>query len=169
MAQYITFPNARVQSFSRNLTGGKISITCNLGSNVCKGMAWRQPVDMEKSTALEGELHATSMLLTPKDKELAKFELDLEIDAVKAFKQTRKEIDGSRGKGHRHDLTFEISFSAPEVAAKLEFFMLNCGGAKCSCKVSYNQQPKQVATEDGEDDKQATIELPAQPDEDEND
>lgn len=147
---YILFSSATLLEFGRNQTGGWIKYRTDLSEKICEGMGWRRPDDKETKVTLEGELFAKVLLMTPKEREFAKHALELQVTKASAFVATRKELEKSRGKGHRHELTFQVEFSGEGIAGKLEQYLLTCGGQKGAVKISYDPQPKQmeIPTED---------------------
>lgn len=126
-AMYVVFPAAIVTEFGRDLGGGWIKFKCNFGAKVCKAMGWEEPHEKETISSLEGELSATRLILTPSQKELQMHAIDVEVSKVSGFKCVRLELEGQRGNGYRRELRFEASFSAAEIAGKLEQYLLTCG------------------------------------------
>lgn len=146
--RYILFASATLLEFGRNQSGGHMKFRADLSDKICEGMGWSRPNDKETKVTLEGDLYARVLLLTPKEKEFAKHALELAVTRASSFVATRKELEKSRGKGHRHELTFQVEFAAEGIAGQLEDYLLTCGGQKGSCKISYDPQPKQMEIPD---------------------
>ena len=151
MAQSITFTGATIKSFSRDMAKGKINFRSNLTDGVSRAMGWGKKDDNGKvvdidlpeyssKLALDGELAAQSMILTPADSEMKKLEIDTEIQSVSNFEAVRQELKGSRGKGKRIELHFTVSFAGKDTAALLEHYLIRVGEGKGTLKVSYAKQ-----------------------------
>ena len=106
-------------------------------------MGWNGFPAGATSVKLEGELHATSMTLTPKEGPLSKWTTTFDISKVSDFQAFRLESEGTRGKGHRIELRFGVSFADREGCRYLEEYMTNAGEAKASLDVSYTKQAEQ--------------------------
>ncbi len=157
--KYILFNSASLLSFGRDHNGGSVKFRADLSDRICEGMGWHRPNDKETKVSLEGDLHAKVLSLTPKEKEFAKHALELDITRAHSFVATRKELEKSRGKGHRHELQFTVDFAADGLAGQLENYLLTCGAQKGSVKISYDPQPKQMEIPEGQDgDSQTSLE-----------
>jgi len=156
MADKITFTNVQLLSFGRKPEGGSAKFSAASSDKVSEAMGWQDIPECLTGGKLEGELRATSATLSPNEKELRKHETELDISRVSGFETVRLELERSKGKGHRTELRFSISFSDPNGARKLEQYITSCG--KSRLIVSYTKQAEQeemlLATEE---QRQATL------------
>lgn len=142
MAEKIVFGGAQLLSFTRKASGGKATFSSSLNSAVINKMGWAEVPEAITGASLEGDLAASSLVLTPKDKELARHETQIEISRVAKFETVRLELEGKSGKGHRTELRFTAYFADPVACKKLEAYLLTCG--KSTVTVSYEKQPQQA-------------------------
>ena len=139
----LQFPTVVLKAFSRNKTGGHAVFTSTFPKSIGDHMGWNGFPAGATSVKLEGELHATSMTLTPKEGPLSKWTTTFDISKVSDFQAFRLESEGTRGKGHRIELRFGVSFADREGCRYLEEYMTNAGEAKASLDVSYTKQAEQ--------------------------
>lgn len=144
MSEQLAFSGAVLLSFSRNHKGGSASFSSTLTTPVSKAMGWGDIPDFASSIALEGDLHATILTITPKDGPLSKYSTELDITRVMGFELVKLETTGKRGKGHRLELYFKVKFSDATGCAHLEEFMTSVGDGKASLIVRYERQAKQA-------------------------
>lgn len=156
MAASIAFTNVQLLSFSRKSTGGTASFSASLTAPVIKAMQWAELPECQTGAGLDGDLAAHQVELTPKEPELQKHAMTLDCKRIHKFTVTRLEIEGKKGKGHRFELRFEVSWPDPNGAQKLEQFIISCG--KSILKVHYTKQAVQETLPDTEDDGQEEIE-----------
>lgn len=142
MADKITFSGVQLLGFSRDLHGGKATFSATFGSSVTTKMGWTEIPECLTGGSLEGELSATSLELVPKDAELKRHQIQLDITRVSKFLTVRLELEGKSGKGHRTELRFTAYFADPKGARKLEEYMLTCD--KSTLVVSYEKQAQQA-------------------------
>lgn len=128
-------------SFTRKASGGKATFSSSLNSAVINKMGWAEVPEAITGASLEGDLAASSLVLTPKDKELARHETQIEISRIAKFETVRLELEGKSGKGHRTELRFTAYFADPVACKKLEAYLLTCG--KSTVTVSYTKQAEQ--------------------------
>lgn len=164
MAEKITFSGARLLQFSRSgKKGGTARFRGIVNAHVLGKMDWPEPDERVSSSRPEGDLQARIIEVIPKDKELRKFEFTLDCQRVHGFEIVRRELEGKKGKGFRHELQFDVTFGDQLGCAKLEHFMLNAGLAKCGVIVSYEPKAQQEEIDlDGpratEEQRQAVLE-----------
>lgn len=139
----LQFPTVVLKAFSRNKTGGHAVFTSTFPKSIGDQMGWNGFPAGATSVKLEGELHATSMTLTPKEGPLSKWKVKIEISSVSEFQALRLESEGTRDKGHRIELRFGVAFADREGCSRLEEYMTNVGAAKASLDVSYTKQAEQ--------------------------
>ena len=142
----VKFTGVGLKSFTRNATsGGSASFVANLTGAVIKLMGWDEMRDFEKSTQLEGDLAAQSMIISAADTLAKNYEIEIDIQSVNGFEGIRRELDGKRGKGFKHELHFKVKFADNDGCAKLEWHMLKIPDGKAEMTVLYS--PKAVQTE----------------------
>lgn len=140
MPQTLNFTGATLLKFERTPKSGSAHFSAELTASVAKAMGWTDLPESAISAKLDGELAASVATLTPKDKEISKHEIEIDITSVDTFSVVRLETERSRGMGHRREVRFLVSFVAPDTAALLETYMLKIGEAKSTLKVSYVKQ-----------------------------
>lgn len=157
MSSKVTFTNAELDSFQRTRQGGTATFRAPLTSAVIKSMGWGDMPDSWKGATPEGDLAASTVELSPNDKELRKAGIQLDTTRVNGFKLIRLEAEGTRGSGFRREIRFVVYFADPNGAQKLEGYMLGAG--KSRLVVSYEKQPVQgeLGTEATEDQRQAVL------------
>jgi len=146
MPDKVTFLSAQLLSFTRKPNSGKAQFSCSLSRPMCNAMDWAADIpEFVAGGKLDGDLAAHTLYLVPKDKQLAKHAVELEISRVHKFKSIRLELENSRGQGHRTEIRFQVDFSDVEGASKLEQYMLTCG--KSTATVTYTRQAVQQPLE----------------------
>lgn len=150
MSDVISFPTVTLKSFTRNKNGGEATFVSTFPKSIGDHMGWNGFPPGATSVNLEGELAARNMKLTPKDGPLAKWTTTFEINLVHAFQAFRLESEGTRGKGHRIELRFKVSFADVEGCRYLEEYMTNAGEAKAALEVSYTKQAEQTTLADAD-------------------
>jgi alkyl sulfatase BDS1-like metallo-beta-lactamase superfamily hydrolase len=146
MSSQITFTSARLLSFGRNQNIGTAQFVCSWNQRVAKSMGWGDEIpSWEKKSSLDGELHATSMKLTPSEAAMKKHELEMDINLVYGFEAVRLELEGSKGKGFRTEVRFKIDFTDPNGCKLLERYIMTLTDSKGSMSVSYTPQAVQEA------------------------
>jgi hypothetical protein len=158
MSDTLEFPSVVLKSFSRNRTGGDASFMSTFPASVGKAMGWNGIPQGVTSAKLEGQLAATHVQLKPKDGELKKWKIDFDATNVADFQVFRLELEGHKGKGHRIELRFKVSFADTKACAELEKYLTSVGEAKSTLTVSYVQQAE-LPMEDvaGDERRQATM------------
>ena len=141
MSDTITFTGVQLQSFGRKVGSGHASYVANYPTKkVCDEMGWGPMVPGQVSAKMEGSIHATSMVLVPSEKGLAKHKVNFDITSLSGFQGFRLEMEGHKGKGHRLEFRFNMGFVAKDACKELEQFMLTCGNVKSTLTVSYVKQ-----------------------------
>lgn len=141
MAEKIIFTGVQLLSFGRKPEGGTAKFSAAFSEKVSEAMGWEDIPECLTGGKLEGELRATSATLAPNEKELQKHEMDLDISHVGSFETVRLKLERSKGKGHRTELRFSVSFSDPNGARKLEQYITSCGKSRLT--VAYTKQAEQ--------------------------
>ncbi len=142
MSEKLTFTGVELLGFSRDSEGGKAKFSSSLTSAVIKKMGWGEIPEFVTGTSLEGELAAISVELVPKEQELQRHQIQLDTRQVSKFLTVRLELEEKKGKGHRTELRFTVTFQDPKGARKLEEYMLTC--RKSTLIVSYEKQAQQA-------------------------
>lgn len=154
----LSFTSVQLLGFSRDSNGGRANFSSAMSNPIMKALSWIEMPNCLIGGKLEGELAATVIELEPKEKELAKHRTSLDVQRIGKFNTVRLELESSRGKGHRTELRFTVSFPDPEGCAKLERYFLTCG--KSTLTVSYEKAAQQeeipLATDE---QKQAVMEM----------
>jgi hypothetical protein len=162
MPETITFTSARLTKISRDLKIGTAEFASAWNEKVAIAMEWgdrddktgeviaMDPAAWEKQLTLDGELHATTMELTPSERELKQHKVDVDISVVYGFVLHRLEAEGTKGKGHRHEIRFKVDFADSKGCAALEKYMTKMADVKSSLKVSYTKQEQLQMGEAGE-------------------
>jgi hypothetical protein len=141
MSDTITFQGVILKSFRRSLSAGVAKFAANYPTKrVCDEMGWDGMSVGTVSAKMKGELHASHMVLEPKEDGLKKHRVKMDVTGMSGFESFRLELEGHRGKGHRLELRFETGFVEAGACKQLEQFIMTCGEAKCSLTVSYVKQ-----------------------------
>lgn len=145
----LTFTSVVLKQFSRSPKGGVATFSSSLNNKVCSAMGWGIGAG-NTSAKLEGELHASTLILKPNEAGLVKHKLEMEnIQSVAAFESVRFEVEGKKGKGFRHEIHFKVKFGGKDACRDLERYMLTIGEGKASLTISYVKQ-QELTGEDGE-------------------
>jgi hypothetical protein len=136
----LTFSGVTLLGFCRTQTRSKADFSSSLSQAVMKTMGWSDVPEWLTGAQPEGDLSATALELVPKEQELRKHAMELDISRLFKFEIVRLELEGKQGKGHRLELRFTAVFNDPAGARKLEEFMAVIGEGKCSLTVSYTKQ-----------------------------
>lgn len=140
MAQKITFTSVVLDSFSRKRDTGVAQFSASWNTEVAKALGWEEIPEFLSGASLDGDLAANALELVPKDKELKKHAVTLDVTRVTKFEAVRREIEGKRDKGHRTEIHFKVYFVAAGACQELERYMLTIGEGKGSLTVSYAKQ-----------------------------
>jgi len=140
MPDTLKFSSAILKSFGRDKNGGHAVFTASFTKPLCDAMGWGGVPEGAQSIKLEGDLHATHATLTPKEKPLAKHEIDFDISEISDFQVIRLELEGHKGKGWRFELRFKVYSAARSICRALEEYMMSIGEVKSVLQVSYVKQ-----------------------------
>ncbi len=145
--------------FSKKQSGGRAVFASPMASELSETLAWGDIPEFMTGAALEGSLHLSSCELTPKDKLLRTHAITLDAGQMTEFKTVRRELKGTKGKGHRVELRFMVLFSDPAGCAKLEAYMQGVGSEKSAIRISFTKEPVQQELVEAEpaENKQAAI------------
>lgn len=144
----ITFTGVVLKSFSRSKKGGSATFHANFTEAVMKKLGWQGFHSGQQRIVYESGLAATSAVLKPRDGELAKWEIGIELSGIAGFEAYRFEEEGTRGKAYRFELRFQASFADTTGCRRLEEFMVHIGEAKSTLEVKYTAQAELEETPD---------------------
>lgn len=148
MSDTISFTSVVLKKFSRSAKGGSAEFSSSMNNKVCTAMGWGIGAG-NTSAGLEGELHASSMILKPNEAGLVKHKLELDIQSVREFQAVRYEIEGKKGKGFRYEIHFKVKFACKDGCRDLERYMLTMGEGKGTLTISYVKQ-QELTGDDGQ-------------------
>jgi hypothetical protein len=154
LAKKIVFQSAVVLSCKRDLSKATAQLSSSLTGPVASAMGWTDIPECATGANLDGELGATLLEISPKDKELSKHGFQLKVSKVYDFEVVRLELEGKSGKGHRQELRFKAAISDEQGMRKIEAYQLTIGEGKGSCTVHYEPQPIQAELPGTADDQQ---------------
>lgn len=157
MADKITFTEAVLRHFGRSSNIGSATFSASLTDKVLKALEIGDIPEFLSGATLDKDLHATTFELTPSERELAKHGFELEISRANKFSVVRLELDGKRGKGHRQELRFTVTFADKNGCRKLEQYMTIIGEGKGRLSISYTKQEVLPEVEATEDQRQAVL------------
>jgi hypothetical protein len=148
MSDTLVFSGVSLKGFARTAKAGHAAFASSYPTKkICDEMGWGGMPEGVLSQKMEGELHASHMVLEPKEDGLKKHRVKMDVTGITGFQGFRLETEGSRGKGHRLEMRFNVGFVAAEACKDLERFLMTCGEAKCSLTVSYVKQSEMALTE----------------------
>jgi hypothetical protein len=140
--------------------------TADFSTPVIEKMKWGQvadgtgeftPINIDgvvSSCKLKGALLATSLILTPSQKEMKKHELDLDISWLGDFQAVVTK--DREGEPTNTELRFTFESNSDKAAAQLENYINHLGREKCQMKVAYAKQLILGEAEEEESDAQQT-------------
>lgn len=140
----ITFTGAVMHGFSRDKNSCVMTFSANMTAAVAKAMEWGDVPDAALGTKMEGRLAGGSFILTPaegKQQRLAGTEaqeMQAESSSCGSFQIVRRELEASRGNGHRRELRFKIESGDLDAAMKAEAWITSIGDTKASLKLSFS-------------------------------
>ena len=152
----ITFPGEILRSFSRDKSSTTLVFSVEMTKAIAKAMEWGDDLpDAALGCKMEGRLAGGSFVLSPKDGKQGKLpgtesqEMDCTSSSCGGFQIVRRELEQSRGNGHRHELRFKIVTGDLDAAMKAEVWITGIGDAKATLKLDY--AAKAVAGDTDED------------------
>lgn len=152
-----TFTGLTLKQFVRKPEGLDASLSANLTAAVMKSMGWTELRDHEKSAKLEGSLAARTVTLNGAGT-LSSFEVSIEAQSVGDFEGIRRELEGKKKKGFRHELHFKLKSADKTAARDLEKFIQSIPEGKGTMIVMHNPTPpKQDELTLTEEQRQATL------------
>jgi hypothetical protein len=137
------FTGVTLKSFTRSESGISMSFSSNLTAELIRSRGWSELRDHEKSVKLEGALAAQTITLNGAGT-LSSFEVSIEAQSVGDFEGVRRELEGKKGKGFRHELHFKAKSADKTGCRDLEKFILSIPEAKGTMIVMHSpDKPKQ--------------------------
>ena len=159
MANTITFAGAVLRSISRDKSSCILQFSAEMTAAVAKALDWGDELpDAAVGCKMEGRLVGGSFVLTPTQGRQASLpgtqahEMQMNISSVGSFQVVRREIEQSRGKGHRRELRFRLDSGDPDAAMKAEEWITSIGDTKATLKVTYAS--KATTEEPGEEEQE---------------
>ena len=152
-----TFTGVKFKQFTRKDDGLDASFSSNLTAALIKSMGWAELQNHEKSVDLTGGLAAQTITLNGSGT-LSTFSVDIEAQSVGKFVGIRKELEGKKGKGFRHELHFNVKSADRTGARDLEKYILSIPEGKGTMIVMHSPTPpKQDELALTEEQRQATL------------
>lgn len=152
-----TFTGLTLNSFTRKQSGITASFSANMTQKVAEQMGWRMMSDKETSVALEGALAATVITLSAAGT-LSTFNISIDAQSVESFEGVRREVEGKKGKGFRHELHFKVKSADQTGSRDLEKFILSIPEGKGTMVVMHAPAaPKQEELPADPEAAQATL------------
>lgn len=142
------FTGLALKSFTRTNDSLTASMSSNLTADLIKSMGWGELRDHEKSVKLEGALAAQTITLNGAGT-LSSFEVSIEAQSVGDFEGVRREIEGKKQKGFRHELHFKMKSADRTGARDLEKFILSIPKGKGTMIVMHSPTPPKQRELDG--------------------
>jgi len=153
----IRFRGAQVRYYdTRKDDGGaytRIYMTARADKEVRKKMTWDEvgdeawPGEGVKQGKLSGVLSATNLILTPNDKELSKFEIEIGCNKVSDFSfSVEHDAEGNR---KSLSIQFVVRSNHPDASQKIDLYFRNIQDALGELKVDYTKQEKLPLEEEG--------------------
>lgn len=151
------FTGLTLKSFTRKEGGIDISFSSNLTAELIKSMGWAPMLDHETSATFTGALAAQTLTLNGAGT-LSSFEVSIEAQSVGGFEGVRREIEGKKQKGYRHELHFKAKSADRTGCRDLEKFLLSIPEGKGTMIVIHSPTPpKQDDLGLTEEQRQATL------------
>ncbi len=118
----------------------RVHFSAELTTPVSEAMGWAEFPSSITNAKLEGELTCDKFILSPTNKKLKDFEIQLQCSRVSDFLLSRaKEEDGD---GVITRLRFVAIVEQVGAIADIENWMRNIGGGEAALRVSYIEQDK---------------------------
>jgi hypothetical protein len=152
------FTGVTLKSFTRSESGINMSISSNLTADLIRSMGWGELRDHEKSVKLEGALAAQTITLNGAGT-LSSFEVSIEAQSVSDFEGVRRELEGKKGKGFKHELHFKAKSADRTGCRDLEKFILSIPEGKGTMIVMHSPAKPQQEELDVQSDPDAQAEL----------
>ena len=152
------FTGVTLKSFTRSESGISMSISSNLTADLIRSMGWGELRDHEKSVKLEGALAAQTITFNGAGT-LSSFEVSIEAQSVSDFEGVRRELEGKKGKGFKHELHFKAKSADRTGCRDLEKFILSIPEGKGTMIVMHSPAKPQQEELDVQADPDAQAEL----------
>lgn len=153
------FTGITLKSFTRKAEGLDASFSSNLTATLIDSMGWGALRDHEKSVQLEGALAAQTVTLNGSGT-LSTFEVSIDAQSVTDFQGVRREVEGKKQKGFRHELHFKLKSADSTGARDLEKYIQSIPEGKGTMIVMHSPTPPKqegLALEQTEEQRQATL------------
>ena len=159
MSNKITFFGVILRSISRDKSSCVLRFSAEQTTAVAKALDWGDELpNGAVNCKMEGRLVGGSFVLTPKEGRQASLpetqacRVQMNLSSVGSFQVVRREIEHSRGKGHRRELHFKLDSGDPDAAMKAELWITSIGDARATLEVTYaakatTEEPKEEGKE----------------------
>lgn len=140
----------------------RVHFSAELTKPVSEAMVWGDFPDSVTNAKLNGDLTTDKFILSPSNKKLKDFEIQLQCSRVEDFQLVRKKED--EGEGIETRIRFVAIVEQIGAIADIENWMRNVGGGEAILKVSYIEQTELDLKEEGpkatDEQRAAAMEIP---------
>lgn len=152
------FTGLTLKQFTRKDDSLEANFSSNLTAEVIKQMGWTELKDHEMSVNLTGSLAAQTITLNGAGT-LSTFEVSIEAQSVGSFQGVRREIEGKKQKGFRHELHFKVKSADRSGGRDLEKYILSIPESKGTMIVFHSPTPPKQEDLDIQADPEVQAEL----------
>lgn len=142
-SEKLTFTSVKLISMKRDNKGAVAKFSSTLNERILTKMGWTEAPECYTGGDLEGEIQATVLELEPSEANLARHAFTLDGIRIHSFNTVRRELEKTRGKGHRTELHFKVTAGDMKALEKLERYW-NSGTEKGKIIVSYEKPAEQA-------------------------
>ncbi len=154
-----TFTGLTLKSFTRKAEGTTANFSSNLTAALIKSQGWDDLKDYEKSVDLTGGLAAKTVTMNGAGT-LSDVSVSIEAQSVGSFVGVRREIEGKKQKGFRHELHFVVKSADSKAGRHLETYLMSIPEGKGTMVVMHSATPPKqegLGLEQTEEQRQATL------------
>ena len=137
--------------------------SAELTKPVSEAMEWGEFPESVANAKLTGELSGDKFILTPTDKKLKDFEIQLQCSRVEDFQLVRKKSED--GESIITSIRFVCIVESIGAIASIEEWMRSVGAAPAALKVTYHEQAElelRGGVTATDEQRQAALEIPVQ-------
>jgi hypothetical protein len=142
------FTGLTLKGYHRISEGTTASMSSNLTADLIRSMGWTELLSHQKSVELDGSLAAKTITLNGAGT-LSSFEVSIEAQSVGNFEGVRREIEGKKQKGFRHELHFKVKSADRTAGRDLEKFITSIPEGKGTMIVMHSPTPPKQEELDG--------------------
>lgn len=145
----------------------RLHLTADVSVPVFEEMQWAIGEGVT-SGKLSGRLSCSHLILTPNEKGLKQYELQLEIAEASDFDFVAPGAEPEEGAAKQTKLRFIVRSNQADAAARVEAFWRGVGASDSQLRLSYQREPQQqtlaaAAEESSSDDEFANADQPRSP------